>query len=100
MNNLTFSSWFGHAGYPKAALIPLYFSLIRYCLKYFFKGLDDLEYKGSMFTIRAVYPNKDHNDERPTVVEKVNSKHFVLFSGKISPCVDASYELYNKILYS
>ena len=69
-------------------------------LKYFFKGIDDLEYRGSMFTIRAVYPNKEHNDERPTVVDKFNSKTFILFSGKISTCVDASHELYKKLLES
>ena len=37
-------------------------------------------------------------DSRPTVVQRVSDDTFILFSGKISTCVDSSKELYCKLL--
>jgi len=60
----------------------------------FFPGIkDEAIYKGSMFTIRTVLPNREHDDARPTIVEKIGDKLIVLFSGKIPTCIDASEEV-------
>ena len=67
-------------------------------LKHFFKNIDAIEYLGSMFTIRTVLPKRDYDDARPTTVQKNKSNTFVIFSGKIGTCVDASETLYQKIL--
>ena len=50
-----------------------------------------------MFTFRTVLPNKDNDDARPTLVEKIDDKMFNLFSGKIGTCVDAAKEVMKKI---
>tara|TARA_R110000824_G_scaffold73142_2_gene186383 strand:+ start:9666 stop:11402 length:1737 start_codon:yes stop_codon:yes gene_type:complete len=61
--------------------------------KKFFPDIEQAKYIGSMYTIRTVLPNKDKTDERPTIVTQHNNT-FVLFSGKVGNCVEAS----NKII--
>ena len=56
--------------------------------KKFFVDMDKAEHIGSMYTFRTVLPNKDKDDARPTLVEKIDDT-FTLFSGKIGTCVDA-----------
>lgn len=55
-------------------------------------ALEKAEHIGSMFTIRAVLPNKDATDERPTMVERLDDQVVRIFSGKIGTAVDAAYE--------
>ena len=50
-----------------------------------------------MFTVRAVLKDREHDDARPTLVEKHGDNMFTLFSGKIDTCVDASNELIKMI---
>ena len=57
--------------------------------KKFFPDREKAEHLGSMYTIRTVLPYKDDTDERPTIVEKQDNS-FILFSGKIGNCVQAS----------
>lgn len=57
--------------------------------KTFFKDIEQLEHIGSMFTFRTVLPNRDKDDARPTIVDKITSKQLVVFSGKIPTCVEA-----------
>ena len=49
-----------------------------------------------MYTIRTVLPNKDNTDERPTIVKQYDN-NFVLFSGKVGNCVEASDIIINFI---
>jgi len=63
----------------------------------FFEDFSNLEHIGSMFTIRAVLKDREHDDARPTLVEKHGDNIFTLFSGKIDTCVDASNELIKMI---
>ena len=56
-----------------------------------------MEHIGSFYTVRTVLKNREHDDARPTLVKKENSKVYSLFSGKIDTCVDASDELINLI---
>lgn len=58
--------------------------------KHFFPGIIHAQYRGSMFTVRAVLPKKDKTDERPTIVKKINDKVITVFSGKIGNCVEAA----------
>ena len=63
----------------------------------FFDDFSNLEHIGSMFTVRAVLKDREHDDARPTLVEKHGDNIFTLFSGKIDTCVDASNELIKMI---
>ena len=65
----------------------------------FFIDIDKAEHIGSMFTFRAVLPNRDHDDARPTLINREDSDNriFTLFSGKIGTCVDAAIGVLNKI---
>ena len=65
--------------------------------KKFFRDFEDMEHIGSFYTVRTVLKNREHDDARPTLVKKENSKVYSLFSGKIDTCVDASDELINLI---
>jgi hypothetical protein len=48
---------------------------------------------GSMFTIRAVPPRVEDTDARPTIVDTINEKIIVIFSGKITTCINAAQEV-------
>jgi len=65
--------------------------------KYFGDEFEDLEHIGSMYTIRTVLSNREQDDSRPTLVEKVNDNVYTLFSGKIDTCVDAANQLIKRI---
>jgi len=58
--------------------------------KRFIPSLSKCEYIGSMYTVRAVLPNLDKTDCRPTVISRPNSQIINVFSGKIDTCVMAS----------
>ena len=65
--------------------------------KTFFVDIDKAKHIGSMFTFRTVLPNRDKDDARPTLVEKISEGRFNLFSGKIGTCVNAAYEVLGEI---
>lgn len=52
----------------------------------------DAEYHGSQFTVRAVLPDVDDTDERPTLVERHGNTVWIL-AGKIDTCLDAADRL-------
>lgn len=58
----------------------------------FLRGFGMPEYRGSMFTVRAVLPDVDDTDARPTLVEKVGDVVHVL-SGKIGTAVSAAHRV-------
>lgn len=60
----------------------------------FFPGISrKAEHVGSMFTIRTVLPYREHDDSRPTIVEKINDKIITIFSGKIPVCVNVAEDI-------
>ncbi len=59
----------------------------------YFNFLDEAKYIGSMYTTRVVYPYRDHDDARPTVVENIDNKYISVFSGKIPTCINAANEV-------
>ena len=63
----------------------------------YFKNIEDLKHIGSMFTFRTVLPNRDKDDARPTIVDKITPKQLVVFSGKIPTCVEAYKKISNII---
>lgn len=63
----------------------------------FFPEIKDASHIGSMFTIRTVLPNVEKTDERPTIISPINDKKIVVFSGKISNCVDAAEKITSSI---
>ncbi len=65
----------------------------------YFPGIKDCaKYIGSMFTIRTVLPHRDHDDARPTIIERYNDKIITVFSGKIPTCISAAREVYRIVL--
>ena len=59
----------------------------------FFVDIESAVHIGSMFTIRTVLPDHEHDDARPSVVTRHNDSLYSLFSGKISTCVDMANDL-------
>ena len=55
--------------------------------------IDKSEHIGSMFTFRTVLPNREKDDARPTLVEKIDDNMFSIFSGKMGTCVNAAEEI-------
>lgn len=64
--------------------------------EYFFPSIK-LDYIGSMYTVRTVLPNHDHDDARPSYITKHSDKLYSIFSGKIGTCVDIANELVTEI---
>lgn len=64
--------------------------------KKFFDNFEKLEHIGSMYTVRVVLKDREHDDARPTLVDR-DDKIYTLFSGKIDTCVDASCSLVERI---
>lgn len=56
----------------------------------FVPALKDAEYAGSMFTVRAVLPDRDATDERPTLVSMLEGQVIRIFSGKLGTAVEAA----------
>lgn len=65
--------------------------------KDYFDGFENLEHIGSMYTIRTVMSNREHDDARPTIVNRESDNIFSIFSGKIVTCVDAAKKLIGAI---
>lgn len=59
----------------------------------FIPGYKNVENIGSMFTVRAVLPNKNETDERPTLVEELDDQVIRVFSGKIGTAVEAAKQV-------
>lgn len=59
--------------------------------------VSDFTYKGSMYTVRTVLPNREHDDARPTNLIKHSDSLYTLFSGKIGTCVDIANKLVKQI---
>ena len=59
----------------------------------FIPGLKHARHIGSMYTVRAVLPNTDATDERPTQVKYLGDGFVSMFSGKIGTCVEAAREV-------
>ena len=64
---------------------------------FFGEEFADLEHVGSMYTIRTVLKNRDHDDARPTLVVHEEDNVYSIFSGKIDTCVSAANELVEMI---
>ena len=64
----------------------------------FIPSLEKAEYRGSMFTVRAVLPNMDKTDGRPTIVSRSGTKIINVFSGKIDTCVMAAHDTLDILL--
>ena len=61
--------------------------------KEFFPGIEEAEHIGSMYTIRTVPPYREHDDSRPTIIEQIDEKTIVVFSGKIPTCIDVAEQI-------
>ena len=66
----------------------------------FFKDMGAIEHIGSMFTVRTVLPERDHDDARPSFIKQHNDKVYSVFSGKITSCVDCAKNLKELLLKS
>lgn len=60
----------------------------------FIPEIKQAKHIGSMYTVRAVLPDMEDSDARPTLVRRINDKTLTVFSGKITTCVEAANEVY------
>jgi hypothetical protein len=56
--------------------------------------LHSAQYIGSKFTLKAVLPDREHDDARPTIVEETDDG-VRIFSGKMTTCVKAARDALN-----
>lgn len=63
----------------------------------FFINIEKARHIGSMFTYRTVLANHDHDDARPSFVEQLDKRTFVIFSGKVGTCIDVANEILSKL---
>jgi len=61
--------------------------------KKYIPAIEQADYQHSLFTIRAVLPNVDATDERPTVVSRSEENIIDVFSGKLITCVESAFEV-------
>ena len=61
--------------------------------KVYFDEFEDLEHIGSMYTIRTVLKDREHDDARPTIVNQEDENVFSVFSGKIVTCIESTKKL-------
>lgn len=57
----------------------------------FVSALREASWVGSMFSVRAVLPDVDGADERPTFVTRLTHRHIRVLSGKFVSCADAAF---------
>ena len=74
---------------PDVSNIKLFLS----SAKTFFPDIYESQYMGSMFTVRAVKPNREHDDARPTIVNSVSPELASVFFGKVCTCLPAAREV-------
>lgn len=65
----------------------------------FYNNLNPVEYKGSYFVVRAVLPNRDHDDARPSIIRQVDTNCYEVFSGKVSTAPYVGQKLVYDLLY-
>lgn len=53
----------------------------------------EITHIGSMFTVRTVLPEHEHDDARPTVISKLGNTKYAVMSGKIVAAVDTALTL-------
>lgn len=63
----------------------------------FFPILKEMELIDSWITTRIVLPEQEFDDARPTFIRKNDHNVFTIFSGKLTTCVDAAYDLLKQI---
>lgn len=61
--------------------------------EHYFPDLHKAEHIGSMYTIRAVLAHTEHDDARPTMIDRSQDGIYHVFSGKICGCVMASQKI-------
>ncbi len=69
---------------------------IESCSEYF-PVLNDMDFIDSWIATRIVLPDKEENDDRPTLILKHGNNIFSIFSGKLTTSIDISFELLNEI---
>ena len=73
------------------------FEKFREAGKVFIPALADAEHIGSMWTVRAVLPNRDHDDARPTLVSQIDDQVIRVFSGKLGCAVTAAQNIVSSL---
>lgn len=66
------------------------FPMMQWAAKDYMPAMQKAQHISSMYTIRAVLPNVDDTDERPTLVQQLDDQVIRVFSGKLTHCVDAA----------
>lgn len=67
--------------------------VIMEAAEHFFPALRLARYVGSSFALKTVLAHRDHDDARPTELERINENEFLIFPGKLSTAVTAAQQL-------
>jgi hypothetical protein len=65
--------------------------------KHYYPILEKMKLKDSWITTRIVLPDQELDDARPTLLIEHQKKIFSIFSGKLTTCVDAAYNILDRI---
>lgn len=71
-------------------------TLIEACAK-FFPIVKNMRWIETLSTTKVVLPNRDHDDARPTQLIEHLPTIYSIFSGKLTTCVKAAYEVLDKM---
>lgn len=65
--------------------------------RYYLPMLDEAEYMGSMWVVRAVLAGVDDTDERPSIVTKLSDNVTQIFSGKVPTACEAAQSVVSSL---
>jgi hypothetical protein len=74
------------------------FERFREAGKVFIPAIEQAEWLGSMWTVRAVLPHMDETDARPTLVQALDAQCIRIFSGKLGTAVEAARQICDSLL--
>jgi hypothetical protein len=75
------------------------FERFREAGKVFIPEIEQAEWLGSMWTVRAVLPHMDETDARPTLVTRLDEQITRIFSGKLGTAVEAARQICDSLLF-
>ncbi len=70
--------------------------IVKYASQ-FYPVLENMKLKESWITTKMILPNQEVDDARPTLLLEHDKNIFSVFSGKVTTCVTAAYQLLDKV---
>jgi hypothetical protein len=74
-----------------------HFERILGSFRRYFLGLENAEYRGSMFTTRTLLPDTGRTAARPSLVTRVDERTVVVLGGKLGTCIEAGQQVVDEL---